>query len=75
MLVLGLFRDLVTPETWLGVEGTWYPTSKRHAPRPLLNVYLRRRHRRRRPYLAIHVYPGFSYYLLMGIDFDRRWER
>jgi hypothetical protein len=75
MLVLGLFRDLVTPATWLGVEWTWYPTSKRSAPRPLLNIYLQRRHRRLRPYLALYVHPGFSYYLRAGIEFDQRWGR
>ena len=32
MLVLGLVRDPDGPRSWLGVEWTWYPTSKRQRP-------------------------------------------
>ena len=46
------------------------------APRPLLNIHLQRRKGRRlRPYLSLYVHPGFSYYLLAGVDIDRYAER
>jgi hypothetical protein len=66
LLVLGFFRA-PKPRRWLGLEATWYPSRKRHAPRPLLSGSLRRRRGRLRPYVRVYVHPGFMYELAFGV--------
>lgn len=75
LLVLGLVRGR-QPRA-MSVEWTWYPSAKRHAPQPLLNLRLLRRHGRLRPVLVIRLHPGFAYELRLGltVDLARRWRR
>ena len=70
LLVLGAFRRR-RPQFWLGLELTWYPTPKRHAPRTLTAVRLRRRHGRTRTYLGLRLHPGLEYELLVGLELGR----
>ena len=65
LLVLVLARER-RPRS-LSVEWTWYPSAKRHAPRPLVNVRLRQRRGRLRPPLVIRLHPGFAYELRLGL--------
>ena len=51
----------------MSVEWTWYPSAKRHAPRPLVNLRLRRRRGRLRPMLGIRLHPGLAYELRLGL--------
>jgi len=67
LLVLGYHRTAGRAPA-RGIEWTWYPSQKRHAPRPLLLVRLRWRHGRVHPYLTVHIQPGFTYALYAGIN-------
>lgn len=69
VLVLGSFRR-AGQVSWRGIELTWYPAEKRHAPRPLLYLRLRLRRGRYHPYLTLRIHPGLAYALYAGIDRD-----
>lgn len=69
LLVLGFVRGR-RPLTF-SVEWTWYPTAKRHAPRPLIHLrLLRPRGRRFRPMLVMRIHPGFGYELRLGLTVE-----
>ena len=69
LLVLGLVSGR-RPRT-VSVEWTWYPSEKRHAPRPLFHLRLLPRQGRVRPMFAVRVHPGHAYELRLGLTIDR----
>lgn len=65
-LVLGLHRGPHQRQTML--ESAWYPTPKRHAPRPLLHLGLVVSYGPIRPWLRIHIHPGLMYEFAAGLE-------
>lgn len=60
-------------EVGFAFEWTWYPTCKRHAPRPLLQLRLARpRWKRLQPHIRIAIHPGLEYTLVFGLTLSRR---
>jgi hypothetical protein len=67
---VGLFRH----RRWKAggaVELTWYPTDKRDAPRPLLQISRIRKHGRVRAHLRVCIHRGYMYELQIGRAFHR----
>jgi hypothetical protein len=54
------------------LEWTWYPTPKRHASRPLLQVRLVVSRGPVRPWVRVYVQPGFMYELVFGLELRHR---
>jgi hypothetical protein len=65
-LVLGIHRWRRDRRTM--VEWTWYPTPKRHAPRPLLRLGLVVSRGPVRPWARVHVHPGLMYEFVAGVE-------
>jgi hypothetical protein len=65
-LVLGIHRWRQGRRAML--EWTWYPTPKRHASRPLLQIRLVVSRGPVRPWVRIYVHPGFIYELVVGTE-------
>lgn len=73
LLVLGFVRGR-RPLTFR-VEWTWYPTAKRHAPRPLIDISWQRRRGRFRPMLVIRLHPGLAYELRLCLALQLAFAR
>jgi hypothetical protein len=65
-LVLGVHRWRRARRAML--EWTWYPTPKRHAPRPLLRVGLVVSRGPVRPWARVYVHPGLMYEFVIGLE-------
>lgn len=73
LLVLGHHRAATGP-AWSDLEWTWYPARRRHAPRPLLHLRLKRRFRSRRLDLSLLVHPGLVWELHLGFTTSGDFE-